>query len=891
MVSSNATTGYILPLAATKTTRVADKPHPESNMFTHLHVHSAFSFLYGTFTPEALVQRAKEKGFNSIALTDKNGLYGAVRFYKAARAEAVKPVIGSEITLWDGTSLVLLITSLTGYENLCRLISRAYKEGSGKKPACSLETLAQFAGGLICLTGGREARLQRLIRAGKPEAAHYWLEMLKEIFGHENLFVEIQHHGLANDGSIIKAAAGLAREFGLFLVATNDVAFLDKEDFQIHQRLIGIQQMVHHRDVRPVPNDQFYLKAENEMKSAVPWPEALKNTARIAERCHLELPIGKTFAPYYPLQEGATADELLARLSFSALAAKYKPVPHRAVVRLERELALIRRRGLSGYFLLVKDVRDFARARGIRCTVRGSAAGSLVTYLLLGGVDPLAHGLLFERFLNEGRSDMPDMDLDFDSLRRDEVLAYVMKKYAGKAAMVATICTFRARGAVRKLGRAFGYSCEKINRLSAFLPCYLKSSQIKAAYRVFPELKETPLKDEGELLNIAAKISGLPYQLSVHPGGVIIAPDELASRVPLQISAGGFPVTQYDKSDAGAIGLVKLDLLGLRMHTAIQKALDLLAKRAIFLDLDAVSLNDEKTYRLLRTTETVGVFQVESPGQRQLLGGLQPKRFSDIIAEISLFRPGPMKGDMIRVYVRRRNGKERVCYPHPDLEPILAETYGVVLFQEQVQKISHRIAGFSFAEADRLRLAMTKDRSSGAMEKIKSSFIQGAIGRGYSKKVAEEVFAMVASFAGYGFCKAHAASFAHITYQSAFLKAHYPLEFYIGLLNAGHVGSYPKSVIVNEAKRRGIEVLGPHVNYSETDCRAENGCIRIGLSAVNGLGSRFCERILEERKRGHFTSIKEFCLRVNLPREIILRLFLVGAFGGMPMNERRRAHG
>jgi DNA polymerase III alpha subunit len=324
------------------------------------------------------------------------------------------------------------------------------------------------------------------------------------------------------------------------------------------------------------------------------------------------------------------------------------------------------------------------------------------------------------------------------------------------------------------------------------------------------------------------------------------------------------------------------------MHTAIQKTLDLLAEQGFFLDLEDMPLDDERTFRLLRTTETVGVFQVESPGQRQLLGRLQPQKFSDIIAEISLFRPGPMKGDMVTPYVERRRGRAPVHYPHPDLEPILKETYGVVLFQEQVLKVAHHIAGFSLAEADQLRRAMTKNRSAAEMEKLKTAFVQGTVRQGYSQGTAEKIFAMVANFAGYGFCKAHAASFAHITYQSAFLKAHCPLAFYLGLLNAGHVGSYPKSVILNEARRMGFEVLGPHVNYSYQDYTAERGSIRIALSAVNGLGPRFCERILKERDNGPFTSIRAFCRRVDLSQEIVLRLSLTGAFLGLPLNERRR---
>ncbi|MDY6839033.1 MAG: DNA polymerase III subunit alpha [Thermodesulfobacteriota bacterium] len=860
-------------------------------MFTHLHVHSAFSFLYGTFTPEALVQRAKKRGFDAMALTDKNGLYGAVRFYKAATAEAMKPILGSEITLRDGTSLILLALSFAGYRNLCRILSEAHMNNPRGQPACSQDALTRFSQDLICLTGGKDGRLQRLISKGNLEQACHWLYRLKESFGPGQLFVEIQHHGLKDDDEVMDASAGLAKKAGLPVVATNDVAFLDKDDFDVHQRLIDIQLTVHHRDVHGVPNEQFYLKSAKEMRAEIPYAEALGNAVRIAKNCKLTLPINQMHPPYYPVPEGESADSRLTRLCFSALAKTYRPVPYPVLMDLERELDLVRQKGLSGYFLLVKDVRDFARSRRIRCTVRGSAAGSLMTYLLLGGVDPLEHDLLFERFLNEGRSDMPDVDLDFDSMRRDEVITYVMERYADQAAMVATIPTFRARGAIRKLGRAFGYSYDKIDRLTSFLPYYLKSSQIEAASHTLPELKDTPLREEAELLEMAAKISGLPYQLSVHLGGVIIAPEELASWTPLEMSNKGFPVAQYDKDDVEALGLVKLDLLGLRMHTAIQKTLDRLGDRGTFLDLDQIPLDDEKTFRLLRTTETVGVFQVESPGQRQLLGRLQPQKFSDIIAEISLFRPGPMKGDMVTPYVERRRGKKRVRYPHADLEPILKETYGVVLFQEQVLKIAHRIAGFSLAEADLLRRAMTKKRSAAEMEKMKRAFIQGAIRQGHGQKTAEEIFAMVAGFAGYGFCKAHAASFAHITYQSAFLKAHHPLEFYLGLLNAGHVGSYPKGVMVNEAKRRGVEVLRPHINHSDQDYTAEKNSIRIGLLAINGLGPKFAERILREREKGPFTSIKAFCLRVKLPQEIILRLSFAGAFLGLPLNKRRRACG
>lgn len=841
-------------------------------MFTHLHVHSSFSFLYGTFLPEDLVRHAKEMSFPAIALTDKNGLYGTVRFYKAGIKAGIKTIIGAELTLCDQSSLILLAASFQGYQSLCRLISAAHLENPRGNPCASLEMLNRYKEDVFCLTGGMGGRLYRLTDSSDLDEAFSWLKTLKVIYG-SSLFVEIQNHGFKEDLKNMEILAALASSAGLPLIATNDVVFLFKEDYIVHQSMIGIQRSVHHRDIDPLPNDTFYLKAEEEMRASIPYPEALDNTEKVAETCRIELPVGRIHPPIFPVPHGETADQRFIKNCYQALARFFKPLSLKAAERLEHELKMIISKGLAGYFLLVKDIRDFARNVGIRCSVRGSAAGSLVTYLLLGGVDPIEHDLLFERFLNEGRSDLPDVDLDFDSLRRDEVIRYVMDKYKGRTAMVATIPTFRARGAVRKLGRALGHPYEYINRLTGHLPYFLPSANIRDAVETLPELKDAAIKQESNLLDLAARISGLPFQLSVHLGGVVIAPEEITAWVPVEMSNKGFPVAQYDKDDIEALGLVKLDLLGLRMHTAIRLALDALKEQGIELDPDRVPLNDEKTFRLLRTTDTVGIFQVESPGQRQLLGRLQPKQFSDIIAEISLFRPGPVEGNMVNPYVLRNIGKEKVVYPHPDLIPILEETYGVLLFQEQVLKVAHEMAGLSYAEADNLRRAMTKDRSPEEMAKIKGTFIKGCISRGHTRDLAENIFAMVASFAAYGFCKAHAASFAHITYQSAYLKAHHPLEFYIGLLNAGHVGTYPQSVFVNEARRAGIEILPPHVNYSQELYSIEEGAIRIGLLLVREIGPRIARSIVSEREKGLFQSIDEFRSRVGLPERVIENLY------------------
>lgn len=848
-------------------------------MFTHLHVHSGFSFLFGTFTPETLVHRAREMGFSAVALTDKNGLYGAIRFYKAAAKAGIKPVIGAELTLYDRSSLILLATSFTGYQSLCRLLTAAHLGNPRGNPRVSLAMLQKYIEDVLCLTGGRDGKLYRLVATSDLDQAFEWIGILKGIY-RPHLYMEIQNHG-QEDLKNMEIMAALAESAGIPLVATNDVAFLGKEDYAIHRHLVGIQKSVHHRDIEPLPNDSFYLKTGKEMEAVIPYRGAIDNTECITGICRLTLPIGRIHPPSFPVSSGQSMDQKLTRICYQTLARKYRPTSLKALQRLEHELSLITRKGLSGYFLLVKYIRDFARTRDIRCSVRGSAAGSLVTCLLLGGVDPIEHDLLFERFLNEARSDLPDVDLDFDSLRRDEVIEYVMDKYKGQTAMVATIPTFRARGAVRKLARALGYPYTYIDRLTAHLPYFLTSSRLIEATETLPELKDTPLKEEIELIEASARVSGLPFQLSVHLGGVIIAPGDISAWVPVEMSNKGFPVAQYDKDDIEALGLVKLDLLGLRMHTAIRLTLDALKERGINLDLDKIRLDDERTYRLLRTTHTAGVFQVESPGQRQLLGRLQPKRFSDIIAEISLFRPGPMEGDMVNPYVLRNRGKERATYLHPTLIPILKETYGVLLFQEQVLRIAHDLAGLSYAAADNLRRAMTKDRSPEEMARIKETFIRSCLSRGHTRELSEKIFATVASFAAYGFCKAHAASFAHITYQSAYLKVHYPLEFYLGLLNAGYVGSYPQSVFVNEARRSGIRILAPHVNRSGEVYTIENGAIRIGLSLIRGVGPRFARRILSEKARGIFSSIENFRGRVELPETVMENLFLAGAFTGL----------
>ncbi len=628
-------------------------------MFAHLHVRSDFSFLYGAATPETLAARGAALSLPALALTDRAGVYGAVRFTKAARKARVRPILGAELPLTNGTFLVLLVEDSQGWANLCRLLTAAHLGRERGHPAASLEQVSTFSRGLVCLSGGRDSQLWRLAEAGEQNRAWRWLARLKDVFG-EALYVEVIDHGLRGDHETAEALRLLAQRAGVKAVAANDVSFAEPVGFPIHRALVDIQRTIHHRRVEPAPNEQAYLKAASEMAALHP-PETLATTLEVAERCRFELRLGRLHPPrYLDLRPGESAQQRLTRLCYEEMPHHYgSPVPGRAIQQLDHELGVIGRRGLADYFLVVREIVDFARGQKIPETVRGSAAGSLVTYLICGGVDPLAQGLLFERFLNEDREDMPDIDLDFDSERRDEVLAHVLDHYGlERSAMVATVPTFRARSAVRELAWVRGYERERIDALSQFLPYYLRGSQIEEALAALPELAEHPLAEERELLDIAAGFDGLPRNLSVHLGGVVIT-DDLLSISPVELSAKGFPVIQFDKDDAAALGLVKLDLLGLRMHTAIAKTLAALRERGIDLDFDRLPLDDPATYELLRSTDTVGIFQVESPGQRSLIGRLQPETFADLIIEISLFRPGPMQADMVAPYLKERLNKWR----------------------------------------------------------------------------------------------------------------------------------------------------------------------------------------------------------------------------------------
>ena len=740
------------------------------------------------------------------------------------------------------------------------------------------QDLSHYSKGLVTIAGGRHSRISAALKRGAPQEAEFVLHELKSVLINPDwLFLTIQNNGEGNQ--LIQDTIDFAESVKTQTVATNEVTFLTPKDYTLHRILVDIQIKHHHRKITPLPNDGFFLTPGEEMESKINYRPAIENTQYVASLCkRFSLPIGKLHPP--SMQDPLEALKKLTKRSFKGLAELNSPVGIEYFRRVDQELQAIAKTQLADFFLTVRNVVDFARSRNIRHSVRGSAAGSLVVYLLLGGVDPVAHDLLFERFINDGRGDMPDIDIDFDSERRDEVINHVLRLFPKQTAMVCTIHKFKCRSAVRLAARAMGYPLNDINRLASCLPWSLRGRDLKLSLMELPELRGAPIQRETQLVDLASRITGLPFQTTVHLGGIIIAPDDIREWTPVGKSPRDVPVSQLDKDDVEALGLLKLDILGLRMHTAIRKTLEILKEKKI--NLDRISLDDKRTYSLLCSTHSVGVFQLESPGQRGLLGCLQPIEFKDLVAEVSLFRPGPVEGDMVNVYIRRRNGEEPVPFLHKTISEILRETYGVILFQEQVLRIAHFFAGLSYAEADAFRRAMTKDRKSRKMELLKQSFIKGATDQGRSNYLAKEVFTHVSAFASYGFCKAHAASFAHITYQSAYLKAHYPQAFYIGLLNAGQVGSYPHSIIINEARRRGIPIYPPHVNSSGVEYVAERTGIRVPLDAIKGVGPAMARRIRANHKRlGPFQSREEFLDRVPTPKRIEDILSTAGAFEGL----------
>jgi error-prone DNA polymerase len=904
--------------------------------YVELHCHSYFSLLDGASSPEALVKRAAELGYPALALTDHNGLYGAVRFWQAAQEWGLKPIIGAEVSLDDACPacpehssgrlvsqgdvlgatgrrawpegdrrsyhLTLLAETQRGYANLCRLISAGQLAGQKGHPLVTVETLAEHAHGLLCLSGCRQGAVSRALLARDEEAAHRAAAQLWDLFGPDRFWIEVQAHYLPTDARLVAALVSLARELEIDLVVTNNVHYARRDGQRLHDVLTCVRHQVTLPEALGAgllhPNSEQVLKPPSEMAALYSaLPEALRNTLHIAERCEVSLNFAAQRLPAFPVPEGHTPGSYLHHLCEQGLSRRFNPVTPRARAQLAHELAVVERMGLAGYFLVVWDIVRFARQRGIRCQGRGSAANSLVAYLLeITQVDPLRHNLLFERFLSEGVHTMPDIDVDFAADRREEVIQYVYERYGEEhVGMVCNVVTYRARSALRDAAKALVFPPDVIDRAAKALDTR-SAAQAAESLPSSPSLPSLPWHLLADLLG---QMGGVPRHLSVHVGGMLITAAPLVEVVPLErATMPGRVVVQWDKDGVEDAGLIKIDLLSLRTLGAVEEALaHIQTKRGIALDPDRLPLDDPAVYDLLQRADTVGCFQVESRAQVQMLPKLQPTRFEDIVVGVALIRPGPIQGGMVHPYLRRRQGLEPADYVHPALEPVLAETLGVIVFQEQVLRVAMTVARFTPAEADRLRRAMSRSCSEEAMALLRERFVAGAQANGLDQVTAEEVWQQLAGFAGFGFCKSHAAAFALVAYQTLYLKAHFPAEFYCALLNHQPMGFYPPEVIASDARRHGVPILRPDVNHSQPTCCLEQACsqapvhpqrhadsslaVRLGLCYVHGLGETWQERIVGRRGVQPYRDLADFCRRARLPRPVVENLIRAGAMDSL----------
>ncbi len=921
---------------------------------THLHVRSGFSYGLGTATPEVLIEGAARMGYCSLALTDRDGLYGIPRFLAACREHDLSPIVGAEITVEVDTvqlrksnlsgrvntsgGVILLAKSQQGYQNLCNLISayRIPEEGSPwpsaaerRNPFCNLGTLLSHTEGLICLTGAIPFGL--IPTLALSEDTDLWgksrqvLASLREAFGAENVFVELTDDGTTGSRRRMREVEELAERRSLLTAAAHEVTYLYPEDHRVSDALSAAWSLTKLPPPGYRPTDRLYLRSPARMARLFSdRPEAMKNAQEIAECCAGTVPLGgEILMPRANLQKGEEAGRKLMRLAVAGVSKLYpdsfardgEAFPSKAEIkgRLRREISCIEALNFTDYFLIVHEAAQVAREKGVPVTGRGSAANSLVARALhLTQPDPFEHRLLFERFLHEGREDPPDIDLDFDSEHRDEVRDELKRRYSHLGcAVAATAQTFSLRGAVRTACRALGYSPSKTEELAKNVPRRIRDRdrlvhyepQWEAALRS-PAMKRSQLRDQRRyalLLELAEKIEGRLSQPGTHLGGLVFGTTEchLSEIVPLEPSGKpGLVRCQYDKDDLEAVGLPKLDVLGLKMHTALRKAGELVSKK-LGREVDPLSPtfatpNDTKTYELIRSGDTVGLFQLESPGQMALQKGLKPRRLEHIVSGISLFRPGPLQTDLVTPYVARKNGQEPYSVPLPELDDILRPTYGVLVYQEQLMEMAARVSGCTLAEADSLRKAMKGRSDPAEMRRLEHRFIRRAIESGVAPAEAREVFGWLAGFGRYGFSAAHAASFAEIAYASAFMMAHHPAEALASLLNSQPCGFYSPRILVNEARRKGIAILPPDIHssgegFTVEDSEAGGEALRVGLCYCKDLSRTAIEEILAERAREPFAGVADLYRGTAVDREALANLIRGGFLDSMvPRRDGRR---
>lgn len=853
--------------------------------FAHLHVHTEYSLLDGASRVKELIRRTKELGMDSVAITDHGVMYGAVRFYKEAKAQGIHPVIGCEVYLApgmrqeraevDGTRyyhLILLAENETGYRNLVELISLANIEGYYYKPRIDKELLRQYHEGIIALSACVAGEIPQAILRGNNERAEALVAEYVEIFGQDNFFLEIQDHGLPEEKTVNRALRELAKKYDIGLVATNDVHYVHADDSEFHDILLCVQtgRTINDPDRMRFSGPDYYLKSEEEMAALfADYPEALENTAKIAARCQVDFTFGELQLPFYPLPEHFESDDAYLRaLCEERLSSRYADVTDEIRTRLDYELDVIHGMGYASYFLIVWDFIVYARGHGVEVGPgRGSAAGSIVAYLLgITNIDPLRYALLFERFLNPERVSMPDIDIDFDDINRGRVISYVKERYGeDHVAQIATFGTMGAKGAIRDVGRVLEMSFSEVSAITKLVPAELNIT-LERALKESSDFRRLYDEDESvrRVIDLARRIEGLPRNISIHAAGVVIAKEPLASQVPVWVSEGTL-VTEFDKDDVEALGLLKMDFLGLRTLTIIADTVrHVRASHGIDLDVDAIPLVDEKTSQMLCNGDTGAVFQMESAGMTNLVKDLQPKGFVDLIPTVALYRPGPLGSGMVTDFIDGLHGKKEVVYMHPLLEPILKETFGVVLYQEQVMQIVQVLAGFSLGQADLLRRAMGKKKHDLLMAQ-KEIFLQGCAKNGLETSLANHIFDLLTHFADYGFNKSHSAAYGLLAWQTAYLKAHYPVEFMAGVLTSIMDKTDKIPVYIQLCRQMGIKILPPDINSSAATFGIEDGAIRFGLAAVRNVGENAIvsmERVRAEG--GKFRSLVDFCARVDM---------------------------
>jgi DNA polymerase-3 subunit alpha len=908
--------------------------------FVHLHLHTEYSLLDGACRLDKLMDRAHELKFPALAITDHGAMFGAIEFYQAARAKGIKPIIGCEVYVAPGRMtekkqgagmrdvyhhLGLLARDETGYKNLIRLTTAAHLEGYYYKPRIDKEILARHSEGLIAMSGCLASEIPDLIMKDQTAKARDAVDWFKQTLGADNFFLELQNHGIPEQAKVNRQLIAWAKDFGLKLVATNDVHYIEKSHSHAHDCLvcIGTQSMLSdpkRMSAGYVP-EQFYLRSAEEMKARfAEVPDAVKNTLEVAEKCNLEIKFGELHYPVFDPPEHFTREGYLRQQLAEGLFRRYTihakaqgeefvitgiddptrlptydpntPNQEQAIKtiidRLQHELTVIEKTGFISYFLIVADFIRHGREHGISCVARGSAAGSIVTYLLdIANVDPIRYALLFERFLNPERVNPPDIDIDFADDRRADVIEYVREKYGRDAvAQIITFGTMGAKSVVRDVGRVMGLAYGDCDRLAKLIPAELKMDLAKALKQV-PELKEAYENEEvtRELIDTAFILEDLTRNASVHAAGVVIGPEPLVNLLPLKLDESGTLVTQYAMGPVGELGLLKMDFLGLKTLTVIRNTCEMVRRtQGVEINIDQLPLDDPKTYGLLNRAETLGVFQLESGGMRDLCKKFQISSVEHITALVALYRPGPM--DLIPDFIKRRHGEIKVEYEHPLLEQISRETYGILIYQEQVMQATQLLAGYSLGRADLLRRAMGKKKVE-EMQKQRESFVKGCHEKNNIPKTkANQIFDLLEKFAGYGFNKSHAAAYAIVAYQTAYLKANYPVEFFCAMMTNDMANTEKLAEYIAEAREFDIEVLGPDVNESSVFFAPARGgkAIRFGMAAIKGVGEGAVETILKARNEGgKFKTLAELCERVDgraLTRKPLEALIKTGACDG-----------